>query len=150
QMLRWHQTKPQLAGVQRNRYILGKELDDLHVGAIVVARDLMVLRTDKIERYDPWLGANERGRGRGLDKDFLDRIVAGDLRDEAVAHAAARLHALAAAIERSIDRLDQVNDAPARLPDSAIEPVALERVQHRGEIGLTFDRLGQGLAIACR
>src|SRR5215831_13822723 len=73
QILRRHQTKPQLAGMQRNRYILGKKLDDLHVGAVVVARDLMVLRTDKIERYDPWLGANERGRGRGLDKDFLDR-----------------------------------------------------------------------------
>ena len=70
QIFRRHQPKPQLTGMQRDRHILGKEFDDLHVGAVVVARDLMILGTHKIEGHDPWLGANERGGRRGLDEDF--------------------------------------------------------------------------------
>ena len=65
----------------------------------------------------------------------------------AVAHAAAELGACDVAIQKRVDLLDLRGDLAAHFLDQAVEPVRLQRSQHRGKISLAFDGFGERPAI---
>ena len=77
---RRHEAEPELACVQRDRHVLGKEGDDLHVPGVVAARHQIVLGLDEVERdHHLRLRANECCCDRGLHEHVVERTVAQDL-----------------------------------------------------------------------
>ena len=74
---RRNEAEPELARMQRDRHVLGEEVDDLHVAGIVPARDQVVLGLDEIERDHLRLGADQRRREGGLQEHVLERSCCG-------------------------------------------------------------------------
>src|SRR5215831_17818908 len=124
--------EPQFARVQRDRYVVGEKVDDLHVAGVVAARHEIVLGPDEIERDDARFGADQRGRDGRLNEHLVGGIVAVDLENVTEGDAAARLRVARITRERGRYLASRGRHAIARCRDAIAEPARLQRGQLGG------------------
>jgi hypothetical protein len=134
--------------MQGDRHILGKEADDLHVPAVVAARNEIVLRLHEVERDNLRLQPNDGGRKRGLDEHVIDGHVAQDLRDEAERDAACGLGAWLLAGELFLDIRKRGDELATACGRAFLEAARLQRCEPGRIAAPVGDRFSEPVAIA--